>query len=84
LILAVLATVLYLISWLSWFHNGGSPHGMTPPLGIWAPAGRVSYCALIATIVLTLFATGRRRWLLVSWAVVFVFVEALLSIAEMD
>jgi hypothetical protein len=84
LILAILASVLYLISWLSWFHNGGSPHGMTPPLGIWKPVGQASYCALIATLVLALFATGKRRWLLVSWAVAFVIVEVLLSIAEMD
>ena len=84
LILAVLTTVLNLVSWLSWFHNGGSPHGMTPPLGLWRPAGQAGFWSLIATVVLAVFATGKRRWLLLSWGVAFVVVEYMLSLAEMD
>jgi len=84
LILAIAATVFNLVSWFSWFHNGGSPHGMTPPLGLWKPAGRAAFCALIAALTLAGFASGKRRWLLMGWAAAVIVVEVMISIAEMD
>jgi hypothetical protein len=84
LILAIAATLFNLVSWLSWFHNGGSPHGMTPPLGLWRPAGLAAFCALISAVTLAGFATGKTRWLLMGWGAAVIVVEVIISIAEMD
>jgi hypothetical protein len=84
LILAIAATVFNLISWFSWFHNGGSPHGMTPPLGLWRPAGLAALCALISALTLAGFATGKRRWLLMGWGAAVIVVEIMMSVAEAD
>jgi len=84
LILAIAATVFNLVSWFSWFHNGGSPHGMTPPLGLWKPTGLAAFCAMISALTLAGFATGKRRWLLMGWGAAVIVVEVMISIAEMD
>jgi hypothetical protein len=84
LILAIAATVFNLVSWFSWFHNGGSPHGMTPPRGLWRPAGLAAFCALISALTLAGFATGKRWWLLIGWGAAVIVVEVMISIAEMD
>jgi len=84
LILAIAATLFNLISWLSWFHNGGSPHGMTPPPGLWMTTGKASFYALIVAFGLIGFATGKRRWLLIGWGAAVIVVEVMISTAEMD
>jgi hypothetical protein len=84
LILAMVATFLNLISWLSWFHNGGSPHGMCPPLGLWKPTGRAAFPAFIAAMVLTIFATGKIRWLVAGCGAALVVAECMISALEMD
>jgi hypothetical protein len=84
LILAMVATFSDLVFWLSWFHNGGSPHGMTPSPGLWRIAGRAGFYALITTVLLAVFTTGKRRWLLFSWGVALFVVGLMISIAEMD
>ncbi len=84
LILAMAATFLNLVSWFSWFHNGGSPHGMCPPLGLWKPTGRAAFYAFIAAMVLTVFATGKRRWFLAGCGAALIVTEFIISAAEMD
>jgi hypothetical protein len=40
LILAICSMLLELVFYYSWFHNGGSPHGLMPSPGIWKFVGR--------------------------------------------
>src|ERR1700737_1050673 len=80
LLLATAATVFNLVSWFSWFHNGGSPHGMTPPLGVWKPAGLAAFGALISALTLAGFASGKRRWLLMGWGAGVIVVEIIMSV----
>lgn len=84
LTLVMAATFLNLISWFSWFQNGGSPHGMCPPLGLWKPTGRAAFYAFIASMVLAVFATGKRRWLVAGCGAALIVVEFVISLAELD
>jgi hypothetical protein len=84
LILATAATICNFVSWLSWFHNGGSPHGMTPPSGLWQPIGRAAFYAWIAAIPLSAAAIHKRRALLLGWSVASIVVQVMVSVFEMD
>ena len=84
LILAVCSTVLELIFFYSWFHNGGSPHGWMPSPGIWRFVGRISFWTLVGSVVLSFFGKGRRRFLIPAWAVAYMLVVCLIFMLEMD
>jgi hypothetical protein len=59
----------------SWFHNGGSPHGMTmPSAGPWKFLGKIAACVLVASVVLSAFGKGQWRLLIPAWAASLVFV----------
>src|ERR1700720_1715133 len=55
IVLALCSTVLELVFFYSWFHNGGSPHGMMPSPGIWKFVGRISSLILVASVVISAF-----------------------------
>jgi hypothetical protein len=40
---------------VSWFHNGGSPHGMAPSPGLWKTLGPIFRCTMIASVALAVF-----------------------------
>jgi hypothetical protein len=82
--LASLATVLELVFFLSWFHNGGSPHGMLPSPGIWKFVGRVALWVIATSIVLALFGKGRWRTLFSVWMASICIVVPLIFMLEMD
>jgi hypothetical protein len=82
--LASLSTVLELIFFFSWFHNGGSPHGMSPSLGIWKFIGRIDFWMFATSVVLTLFGKGRWRVLLSVWMASICIVVPLIFMLEMD
>src|SRR6267378_1656970 len=65
--LALCSTGLELVFFYSWFHNGGSPHGMMPPRGIWKVVGPIAGWTLVASIVLTAFGKGRWRLFMPAW-----------------
>ncbi len=84
LILAGLSTLSQLVFFLSWFHNGGSPHGMMPSPGIWKVAGRASALVLVVSLILSAFGKGKWRLLVLGWAASLVLVAYLLFGLEMD
>jgi hypothetical protein len=84
LISAGCSTVLELVFFVSWFHNGGSPHGMTPSPGIWKVIGRISAWFLIASLALSAFGKGKWRSLIPAWAATLTFVAYALFTLEME
>ena len=78
LILAGVSTLLELVFFFSWFHNGGSPHGMMPSPGIWKVVGRVSALVLVGSVILSAFGKGKLRLLILGWAGSLVLVAYLL------
>ena len=84
LVLASLATVLELIFFFSWFHNGGSPHGMMPSAGIWKFIGRIAFWTFLTSILLTFLGKGSWRILVSAWVVSLCLVVPLIFALEMD
>jgi len=84
LILAACSTLLELVFFYSWFHNGGSPHGMMPSPGIWKFVGRISFWILIGSVGLSAFGRGRWKLLIPAWAAAYLFVAYLVFMLEMD
>jgi hypothetical protein len=84
LILAVCSMMLELVFYYSWFHNGGSPHGLMPSLGIWRFVGRIAFWTFVGSIVLTAFGKGKWRVFMPVWAVAYAFVVYMILMLEMD
>jgi len=84
LILAACSTLLELVFFYSWFHNGGSPHGMMPSPGIWKFVGRIASLILVASVVISAFGKGRWRLLILAWAGALVFVAYATFMLERD
>lgn len=84
LILAGVSTLLELVFFFSWFHNGGSPHGMMPSPGIWKVMGRISALVLVGSVILSAFGKGKWRLLILGWAGSLVLVAYLLLRLDMD
>ena len=83
-VVAACATLLELIFFFSWFHNGGSPHGLTPPSGVWKVVGRPAGILLVVGVILSIFGKGRFRWLIPVWGASLLFVAYMLFALEMD
>jgi hypothetical protein len=84
LVLAICSMLLELVFFYSWFHNGGSPHGLMPSPGIWKSVGRIPLWTFVGSIVLTAFGKGRWRIYIPVWAVSYVFVVYMIFALEMD
>jgi hypothetical protein len=85
LTVAVFSTLLELIFFFSWFHNGGSPHGMLPSPGLWKFSGRIAFLvALPASVVLSSFGKGKWRLLILAWAGSLVLVAYVIFMLERD
>jgi hypothetical protein len=84
LVTASCATLLELAFFFSWFHNGGSPHGMMPSPGLWKFLGKIAACGLVMSIVLSAFGKGRWRLLILGWAASLAFVAYAIFMLEMD
>jgi hypothetical protein len=84
LIIASCATRLELVFFFSWFHNGGSPHGMMPSPGLWKVVVRIPARALFASVALGVFGKGQPRLLNLAWAVALAFVAYAIFMLEMD
>jgi hypothetical protein len=76
--------LLELIFYFSWFHNGGSPHGLMPAPGIWKFVGRIAFWIFVVSLVLTAFGKGKWRIYIPVWAVSYAFVVYMISALEMD
>jgi hypothetical protein len=84
LILAICSMLLELVFYYSWFHNGGSPHGLLPSPGIWKFVGRIAFWAFLASLVLTALGKGKWRIFIPVWVVAYAFVVCMIFMLEMD
>jgi hypothetical protein len=84
LVFASCATLLELAFFFSWFHNGGSPHGLMPFPGSWKVSGRIAACTLISSIALSAFGKGEWRLLILAWAASLAFVAYAIFMLERD
>jgi hypothetical protein len=84
LFIATIATLTAMGFWLSWTHNGGSPHGMMPAPGLWLPLRETAKWSVVATVAIGAFARGKGRLLVIGSAISVVFVILLLATLEMD
>jgi len=84
LILAIGSMLLELVFYYSWFHNGGSPHGLMPSPGIWKFVGRIAFWTFAVSLVLTAFGKGKWRIFIPIWALAYAFVVYMILILEMD
>ena len=84
LVVASVATLTAMGFWLSWTHNGGSPHGLMPATGLWLPLREIAKWSVVATVTIGAFARGKGRLLVVVSAISVCFVIFLLAALEMD
>ena len=84
LILAICSMLLELVFYYSWFHNGGSPHGLMPSPGIWKFVGRISLWTFVGSLFLTAFGKGKWRIFIPIWAVSYALVVFTIHMLEMD
>jgi hypothetical protein len=84
LTVASFSTLAIVGFFLSWFHNGGSPHGLIPPSGIWKALGPIFSWTLAASVVLAICGKGRTRLLVLGWSGAAVLATALVFMLEMD
>lgn len=84
LLLAISSMLLDLVFYFSWFHNGGSPHGLVPLVGIWEFVGRIAFWTFIASLLFTAFGRGRWRILIPVWVAAYVSVFWVIAMLEMD
>lgn len=83
-IVAIIALMASIGFEISWTYNGGSPHGMTPPRGVWKIFGPVAIGSVIGAIALGALGKGRGRLLVVVSAISIFFADLLLSMLEMQ
>jgi hypothetical protein len=69
---------------LSWIHNGGSPHGLLPGDGLWRTLRPIAEMLVLATVMFGIFGKGRGRLLVAGSAISIFFVSLLLFALEMD
>jgi hypothetical protein len=84
LIVASCATLANICFFISWFSNGGSPHGMLPTPGLWKSLGPISTWTLVTSVLLATLGKGKIRFLMLGWAGATVFAEAMIFMLEMD
>jgi hypothetical protein len=84
LILAICSMLLELVFYYSWFHNGGSPHGLMPSPGIWKFVGRIAFWTFSVSLVFAAFGKGKWRIFIPIWAVAYTFVVYMIAMLEMD
>jgi hypothetical protein len=78
------ATLSGIAFFISWFHNGGSPHGMDPSPGLWEQLGPIFKWTVIVSVVMGTLGKGKARFLVFGWAAAVVCSMALVFMLEMD
>ena len=78
------AILTNLIFFISWFHNGGSPHGLHPSPGIWTKVCPTHDWLPVASIVVAALGKGRGRWLAAGSALAVILAAYALFMLEME
>ena len=84
LIAASCATLLEIGFVVSWFHNGGSPHGMEPSPGLWRTLGPIFRYTLVASVSLAVLGKGKPRMYVLGWTAAILVGITLIFMLEMD
>jgi|ERR1700687_4642517 len=84
LTVASCSTLASLGFFVSWFHNGGSPHGLSPSPGLWKSLGPIFTWTLVTSVLLAILGKGKPRFLVLGWAAAVVVAMALIFMLEMD
>jgi hypothetical protein len=61
LIAASCATLTEIGFVVSWFHNGGGPHGMEPSPGLWKTLGPIFGGTLLTSVALAILEKGNHE-----------------------
>jgi hypothetical protein len=78
------STLASLGFFISWFHHGGSPHGLSPSPGLWKSLGPISTWTLVTSVLLASLGKGKSRLLVLGWAASVVVAMAMIFMLEMD
>jgi len=84
LTVATFSTLAIVGFFVSWFNNGGSPHGLTPAPGPWKLLGKLFAWTLVGSVLLASFGKGKPRLLVLGWAIAIVVATAMVFMLEMD
>jgi len=84
LIAASCATLIEIGFVGSWFHNGGSPHGMDPSPGLWKTLGPIFRYTMIGSVALAVVGNGKPRKYVLGWTVAILVGITLIFMLEMD
>ncbi len=84
LITGDIATASSMISSFSRTHNGGSPHGLMPPAGLWLTIRPIVKWSILTTLAIGIFAKGKGRLLAMGSAISIVIIICVLAVLEMD
>lgn len=84
LIAASCATLIEIGFVVSWFHNGGSPHGMDPSPGLWKTLGPAFRRTMIAAVLLAVLGKGKPRIYVLGWTAAILVGITLIFMLEMD
>ncbi len=84
LIAASCATLAGIGFVFSWFHNGGSPHGLDPSPGLWKTLGPIFRATLLASVGLTIFGKGKPRIYVLGWTAAILVGITLIFMLEME
>ena len=78
------AILTNLVFFISWFYNGGSPHGLCPAPGLWSKLCPTHDWLPIASFVLAGLGKGPGKWQAAGSALAVVFASTAVFVLEMD
>jgi len=84
LFLATITTLSSMFFFVSFFYNGGDPHGMGPSPGLWKMLGPASTYLIATTFLFTILGKGKGKLMLLIWAVAIVLVGIMIIQMDMD
>jgi hypothetical protein len=84
LFLATAAQLLTMLYFVSFFYNGGDPHGMGPSPGLWSTLGPPSTYTIATSFLLTLLGKGKGKLMLFAWAITIVVAGTMIFLMGMD
>jgi hypothetical protein len=84
LTVASCSTLAWVGFFVSWFHNGGSPHGLDPSPGLWRSLRPIFSWTLVTSVLLAIFGKRKPRLLVLGWAAAVAVAMVMVFMLEMD